>query len=105
MTKASSDASFEKDVIKSSKPVLVDFWAEWCGPCRQLTPVLEDVSKHLSDKIEVIKINIDENPETPSKFGVRSIPTLMLFDKGKAVATKVGFTPKNSLVAWVEDNI
>lgn len=105
MTKASSDKNFEKDVIKATKPVLVDFWAEWCGPCRQLTPVLEEISKELKDKIEVVKVNIDENVETPSKFGVRSIPTLILFQDGRAVATKVGYNPKNTLVKWVEDNI
>jgi thioredoxin 1 len=104
MTKETSDLTFEQDVLKSSKPVLVDFWAEWCGPCRQIAPIIDELSKEKADKLEVYKLNIDKNPETPSKHGIRGIPTMILFNGGKAVATKVGALPKTSLFAWVDDN-
>lgn len=97
-----TDASFDADVLKSSGPVLVDFWAEWCGPCRQIAPALEDLSREMGDKVVVAKINIDENPVTPSKYGVRGIPTLMLFKDGQVAATKIGALPKSKLYEWVE---
>jgi len=101
-TVAVTDGSFENDVLKSGKPVLVDFWAEWCGPCKQIGPVLEDVAGALGDRLTVAKVNIDENPMAPSKYGVRGIPTLMLFKGGQLVDTKVGAMPKSQLVSWLE---
>ncbi len=100
-----TDATFEAEVLKASGPVLVDFWAEWCGPCRQIAPALEELSKELGDKITVAKINIDENPGTPGKYGVRGIPTLMIFKNGELAATKVGAMPKSKLAEWVQDSI
>ncbi len=104
-TIAVSDASFEKDVLKSDKPVLVDFWAEWCGPCKMIGPFLEEIAGEMAGQISVAKINIDENPMTPSKYGVRGIPTLMLFKGGQLVETKVGAMPKSQLAAWVQSAI
>jgi len=100
-----TDASFEADVLKSSGPVLVDFWAEWCGPCKQLAPALDDLSTEMGDKITVTKINIDENPSTPGKYGVRGIPTLIIFKNGQVAATKVGALPKSKLIEWVRSNL
>ena len=97
-----TDASFEADVLKAEGPVLVDFWAEWCGPCRQIAPALEELSKDKEGKVTVAKINIDENPQTPAKYGVRGIPTLMLFKDGAVAATKIGALPKSKLYEWVE---
>ena len=104
-TKAVTDASFQSDVLESDKPVLVDFWAEWCGPCRMIGPALEEISEELSDKLTVAKINIDENPETPGQFGVRGIPTMILFKNGQAAAQKVGAAPKGQLQQWVEGEL
>jgi thioredoxin 1 len=101
-TKAISDASFEADVLNSSQPVLVDFWAEWCGPCRVLGPTLEELAGELGDRLSVVKVNIDENPEAPARYGVRSIPTMILFKDGAPVATQVGAAPKSLLKEWVE---
>ncbi|MCP1337223.1 MAG: thioredoxin TrxA [Alphaproteobacteria bacterium] len=97
-----TDASFEADVLKSGKPVLVDFWAEWCGPCRQIAPALEEISGELGEKLTVVKINIDENPVTPTKYGVRGIPTMMIFKDGQVAATKVGALPKGKIVEWID---
>ena len=105
MTQHVTDDSFEADVLKSEGPVLVDFWAEWCGPCKQIAPALEDLSNDMGDRIRVVKVNIDENPMTPSKYGVRGIPTMMLFKDGEVSAMKVGALPKSKIYEWVEQSI
>ena len=97
-----TDKNFNSDVMKSDKPVLVDFWAEWCGPCRMIAPILEEVAEELGDEAVISKLNIDENPETPALLGVRSIPTLMIFKDGKMVGTKVGVQSKAALIDWVK---
>ena len=97
-----SDDSFEADVLKSSQPVLVDFWAEWCGPCKQIGPILEGLAGDKADSLTVAKLNIDENPMTPSKYGVRGIPTLILFKDGQVASMKVGSLPKSQIYDWVE---
>ena len=99
-----NDNTFEAEVLQASGPILVDFWAEWCGPCKMLMPVLEEVATEMGDKIKVVKVNIDENPATPSQYGVRSIPTLALFKDGQAVSTKVGVHPKGTIVEWIGEN-
>jgi len=101
-TKAVTDLSFQQDVINSDKPVLVDFWAEWCGPCKMIGPALEEISDELSDRVTIAKINIDENPDAPGRYGVRGIPTMILFKNGEAAATKVGAAPKSALKGWIE---
>jgi len=100
-----TDASFEADVLNSATPVVVDFWAEWCGPCKMIGPSLEEIATTLGPKAKIVKINVDENPQTPSKFGVRGIPTLMVFKDGKLASTKVGALPKNQLQNWIEQSI
>ncbi|MBU6140204.1 MAG: thioredoxin [Proteobacteria bacterium] len=104
MTKETSDNSFSKDVLDSKIPVLVDFWAPWCGPCRQLSPIVDEVAKDFEGKIAVFKCNVDENPETPSKYMVRGIPALIIFKDGKVVDTKVGSLPKPALIEWIRKN-
>ena len=101
-TYSTSDNKFEKDVIGSSTPVIVDFWAEWCGPCKQIGPILEEIADEKKDLINVYKLNIDENPETPQKYGIRGIPTLMFFKDGKLIDTKVGSLPKTSINEWID---
>ena len=105
MTKTTTDKNFNDDVTKNLMPTLVDFWAEWCGPCKQLSPVVDEIAKEMQNSVEVFKINIDENPEIPSKMGVRGIPTLMLFKNGKLISSKVGVMPKTVIKSWIEDNI
>ena len=99
-----TDASFHADVIASERPVLVDFWAEWCGPCRQIGPALEELNDELSG-VDIVKINIDENPDAPTRYGVRGIPTMILFKTGAPVATKVGAAPKSQLKSWLEGEL
>ena len=101
-TKAVTDQSFKTDVIDSDLPVLVDFWAEWCGPCKMIGPALEEISAELADKVTIAKINIDENPDAPGQYGVRGIPTMILFKNGEPAATKVGAAPKSALKSWIE---
>ena len=97
-----TDAEFENQVIKSDKPILVDYWAEWCGPCKMIAPVLEEVAEELSDKVLIGKLNVDENSQTPPKYGIRGIPTLMLFKNGEAVGTQVGAVNKSDLIKFIE---
>ena len=97
-----SDDSFETDVLKADGAILVDFWAEWCGPCKMISPALEEIAKEMDGRVQIAKMNIDDNPMTPQKYGVRGIPTLMLFRDGQVAATKVGAMAKNQLQDWVE---
>ena len=96
-----SDAEFDAEVLKSDKPVVVDFWAEWCGPCRMIAPALEEISGSLGDKVKIVKLNVDENPATAAKYGVMSIPTLMLFKNGELASRQVGAAPKQKLEQWI----
>lgn len=100
-----SDDTFESDVLKSEVPVLVDFWAEWCGPCKQIGPTLEEISNEMANEIIIAKHNIDNEPNTPTKYGVRGIPTMLLFKGGELKATKVGATTKSNIVSWIKENI
>jgi thioredoxin 1 len=105
LTKAVTDDSFRQDVLESATPVLVDFWAEWCGPCRMVAPILDDIAKEYAGKLTIAKVNIDENPATPNDYAVRGIPTMMLFRDGKLVDTKVGALPKGQLKDWIASRI
>ena len=100
-----TDADFEEKVLGSNTPILVDFWAEWCGPCKQIAPHLDELAIEMKGKIKIVKINIDENPKTPLKYGVQGIPTLIIFKAGQATSTKVGSVPKNQLSEWIESSI
>ena len=100
-----SDASFEADVLKASTPVLVDYWAEWCGPCKMIAPILDEVAKEYEGRLKVVKLNIDQNEQTPPKFGIRGIPTLMMFKDGNVVATKVGALAKSQLTAFIDQQL
>tara|TARA_Y100001970_G_scaffold154619_1_gene189471 strand:- start:352 stop:672 length:321 start_codon:yes stop_codon:yes gene_type:complete len=100
-----TDKNFDTDVVNAGKPVVVDFWAEWCGPCKTVGPILEELSDELSDKVTIAKHNIDEEPNTPTKFGVRGIPTMLLFKDGELKSTKVGATTKSDLKSWIEQNL
>jgi len=102
---AVNDTNFESEVVKADGPVLVDFWAEWCGPCRALLPVVEEIAGEIGEKVKIVKVNIDEAPETPGKFGLRGVPTLMMFKEGKVVDTRVGGLPKAQLISWIEGNL
>jgi len=101
-TKSVSDVTFKEEVLASEKPVLVDFWAEWCGPCRMIAPALEEISTEMADRVTVVKLNIDDNPAAPARYGVRGIPTMILFKGGEPAATKVGAAPKTQLQSWLE---
>ncbi len=100
-----SDDSFEEEVLKSDTPVLVDYWAEWCGPCKMIAPILDEIASEYGDKVKVTKLNIDENPDTPPKYGIRGIPTLMLFKDGSVEATKVGAVSKSQLSAFIDQHL
>jgi thioredoxin 1 len=100
-----SDASFEKDVLESSTPVLVDYWAEWCGPCKMIAPILEEVSRDYEGRLQVAKVNVDESQALPARFGIRGIPTLMLFKNGQPIATKVGALSKSQLTLFLDSNL
>jgi thioredoxin 1 len=104
-TIAVSDDSFERDVLQAGKPVLVDFWAEWCAPCKQIGPALEELAGERAETLTIVKVNIDDNPSTPSKYGVRGIPTLMLFKNGEIVSTKVGAMAKSRIAEWLDDTV
>lgn len=103
--KAITDSEFEAEVLKAKGLVLVDFWAEWCGPCRQLIPILEEISKEMGDKVKICKINVDESPDKVADFGIRSIPSVFLFKDGKQLDVKVGMNSKSALVSWIEANL
>jgi thioredoxin 1 len=100
-----SDESFEEEVLQSERPVLIDYWAEWCGPCKMIVPVLDEIATEYSDRLKVVKLNIDDNPQTPPKYGIRGIPTLMIFKNGQVEATKVGAVSKAQLTAFLNDSL
>ena len=100
-----NDSNFDEEIKNSQLPVLVDFWAEWCGPCKQISPILEEIGETKKDKLKIFKLNVDENPKTPQKYGVRGIPTLMLFKNGNLVDSKIGSLPKNILESWLDPNL
>ena len=104
-TKNITDENFEVEVLKAAKPTLVEFWAEWCGPCKQIGPILEEISNEMSNEVIIAKHNIDEHPNQPSKYGVRGIPTMLLFKGGELVSQKVGATTKSNIVSWIKENI
>ena len=100
-----SDESFEEEVLQSERPVLIDYWAEWCGPCKMIAPVLDEIATEYSDRLKVVKLNIDDNPQTPPKYGIRGIPTLMVFKNGQVEGTKVGAVSKAQLTAFLDDSL
>lgn len=100
-----SDDSFSNDVLQAQGPILVDFWAEWCGPCKQIAPALDEISQEMAGRVQIAKLNIDENPLTPGQLGVRGIPTLMLFKDGKVAATRVGSMPKSKILEWLKETL
>ncbi len=102
---AVTDKDFNKEVVESEQPVLVDFWAEWCGPCQRLMPIVEEVAGEMAGKVKIVKVNIEEAPEAPTKYGVKGIPALMLFKGGKLVDTRMGGMPKSQLVAWLTNHV
>lgn len=102
---AVTDLNFDSEVLQSDKPVIVDFWAEWCGPCKQLSPVIDELAEDLGGAVKVVKVNIDEAPEAPTKYGVRGVPTLMIFKEGQVVDTRVGGMPKSQLQEWIEGQV
>ena len=104
-TKTVTDASFQQDVLSAPGPVLVDFWAEWCGPCKMIGPSLEELSDEMGDRVTIAKLNIDDNPDAPTRYGVRGIPTMILFKDGVPAATKVGAAPKSALQSWLEQQL
>jgi thioredoxin 1 len=105
MVEKTTDATFDADVLKASEPVVVDFWAEWCGPCRMISPALEEISKSLNGKVKIVKLNVDENPGTAAKYGIMSIPTLMLFKGGQLASRQVGAAPKQKLEQWITSSV
>ena len=104
-TSKTTDSNFTTDVLESDKPVLVDFWAEWCGPCKAIGPVLEEIAGEKQDSLSIVKLNIDENPLTPQKYNVRGIPTLLIFKNGEVIAEKMGALPKSQLESWIEQSV
>ena len=105
VVKPVTDLEFKSTVLQSDKPVVVDFWAEWCGPCRMIAPALEEISGDLGDKVTIVKLNIDENPDTPGRYGVRGIPAMLLFKDGQPVAQKVGAAPRSQIQGWLEGQL
>lgn len=101
-SQAVSDKTFEKEILQAEGPVIVDFWAEWCGPCKALSPLIDEIAEEMAGKVKIVKVNIDESPEAPTKYGVRGIPTLMVFKDGQVVDTRVGGMPKSQLTEWID---
>tara|TARA_B100001245_G_scaffold235135_1_gene222241 strand:- start:1376 stop:1696 length:321 start_codon:yes stop_codon:yes gene_type:complete len=103
--KSIKEKEFESEVINSDKPVLIDFWAQWCGPCKEIAPILEEIADEMQDTIKVVKINIDENPNIPNKYGIQSIPTMIIFKKGQPISTKIGAAIKSEVKTWIETSV
>ena len=103
--KSIKEKEFESEVINSDKPVLIDFWAQWCGPCKEIAPILEEIADEMQDIIKVVKINIDENPNIPNKYGIQSIPTMIIFKKGQPISTKIGVAIKSEVKTWIETSV